>query len=538
MNIQSLQVKFNGVIGAFVILITIAVGATLLVAGNQEGDAQVIDLAARQRLLLVEMKETAVRLITALESESDSQALIQSLQGHLNTFDDSLKVLQAGGIVEVDRVQRAIPAPSLPVATSLEQVQGQWGPFKTALLVLLKPQVDVASDAFYDASLLIADAYGALADTTSASIPLLKAESEAKLARLKNILVMTIAATLILSVLAWFFVRSSIIRPITTLILGIYRMETDSDLTQRVPVSSNDEIGQLSSHFNAMAEKFQTIISELTKAATHIDQEADKLAVIATQTRDGVESQHGQLESVATSMNQMAASAHSIGNDTETAADTTSATVSEALRGQQAVQDSSAVFQNMVAATHRTAEQMAKLEEQADGIGAIVDVIGGVAEQTNLLALNAAIEAARAGEQGRGFAVVAEEVRSLANRTQQSTVEIQKMISQLQENASLAATYMGDGKSQAENSTSHTQQIGASLDHMIDSMEAVKGINTGIASAAQQQSSVTQAMTRSVTEISDAVGNTARRAEQTASSVTNLTDLSTQLRQMVERFKV
>lgn len=538
MKINTLQTKFNAVVVAFVALIFIAVGATFVVAGSQEGDAQVIDLAANQRLLVAQIKETAVRLIATLESESDSAELVKSLSNQVASYDVNLKALTTGGMLSEGEMQIKIPPPSATVALSLEQVQTQWDLYNPALRVLLEPKADVASDAFYDASVLIADAHTPLASASAAVIPLLKSESEAKVELLKNILRLAIAVTLIVSVMAWLFLRSNIIRPITDLAVGIRRMAADSDLTQRVKIKSRDEIGQVSGHFNDMAEKFQAIMSELATAVTGIDREAENLAVIATQTKEGVEGQHRQLESVAASMTEMAASAQSIVDNTETAAETTAETATEAARGQEAVGEGSQILQNTLDAVRHTAEQMLKLEKDAASIGAIVDVIRSIAEQTNLLALNAAIEAARAGDQGRGFAVVAEEVRSLAQRTQKSTVEIQNMITQSQANTELAATTMTEGQSQAEKSTAHSQQIFASLEQMILSIETIKGLNTGIADAAQQQSTVTEVMTQSVTEISDAVGNTASRTEQTADIGANLNSLSSELRRTVDRFKI
>lgn len=538
MNINTLQSKFNVVILVFVALLSIAVGATFVVAESQEGDAQVIDLAAHQRLLVVRMKETALRLIAALESESDSVELTQSLESQINTYDVRLTTLASGGVLTEGDKPLKIPPPSSTVALALEKVYKQWKLYQPALRVLLKPEVDVASDAFYDASARIIDAHVLLDEVTAMVTPFLKVESEDKVQLLKNILLLAILVTLVVSVFAWLFVRTHIILPIYSLNVGLQRMAADSDLTQRVTIKSRDEIGHVSAHFNDMAEKFQSIMSELATAATGIDREADRLAVIASQTNEDAEGQHSRLESLATSMNEMSASAQNIVNNTKAAAETAAEAAIEAVRGQKSVGDSSQVLENMVDAVRHSAEQMEILEKDAAGIGAIVDVIRNIAEQTNLLALNAAIEAARAGEQGRGFAVVADEVRSLAQRTQKSTGEIQNMIGQLQTDTEQVAAFMTEGQSQAENSIAHTEHIFNSLEQMIQAVESIKEHNTGIAAAALQQSAATEIMNQSVTEISDAFGNTTSRTEQTADTGASLTSLSSELRRTVDHFKI
>ena len=185
----------------------------------------------------------------------------------------------------------------------------------------------------------------------------------------------------------------------------------------------------------------------------------------------------------------------------------------------------------------RTASTIQRLETDSQSISKVLEVIRGVAEQTNLLALNAAIEAARAGEQGRGFAVVADEVRTLASRTQQSTIEIQQVIEQLQSGARDAADVMNQGRERVDNSVLQAQQAGASLLRITNAVTSIRDMNVQIASAAEQQSAVSDEISKNVVNINHIADRVTESAGQTAQASSQLAHLASDLQTLVGQFK-
>jgi methyl-accepting chemotaxis protein len=210
----------------------------------------------------------------------------------------------------------------------------------------------------------------------------------------------------------------------------------------------------------------------------------------------------------------------------------------EAQQGKQVVSETTQAISSLANEVDNASTVIQKLESDSESISSILDVIRGIAEQTNLLALNAAIEAARAGEQGRGFAVVADEVRSLANRTQESTQEIQKMIEKLQSGASDAVEVMVKGRDWANTSVEKAEQAASALERITKAVDVINSMNTQIATAAEEQSAVAQEIDRNVTNIHQVSNQTADGATQTAGASDELARLATDLQQLVSHFKL
>jgi methyl-accepting chemotaxis protein len=210
----------------------------------------------------------------------------------------------------------------------------------------------------------------------------------------------------------------------------------------------------------------------------------------------------------------------------------------QALQGKQVVTKTIDAISNVANEVERAAQVIHTLEQNGENIGKVVDVIKNIAEQTNLLALNAAIEAARAGEQGRGFAVVADEVRTLANRTQQSTQEIQTMIETLQSGTSEAVKVMDSGKKEVEHSVEQAMNAGASLDAITTAMATISEMTVQISSASSQQSEVAEQINENVANINRTAHDTAQSAHAAANSSENLLGLSEKLQNLVVRFKI
>jgi len=202
------------------------------------------------------------------------------------------------------------------------------------------------------------------------------------------------------------------------------------------------------------------------------------------------------------------------------------------------VDETIAIINHLADDVEQGASAVNQLREDSENVGTVLDVIRGIAEQTNLLALNAAIEAARAGEQGRGFAVVADEVRTLAGRTQESTQEIQEMIESLQTGSKEAVELMTQSSEQTLSGVQQTGKAGEALTAIANEVERINDMNTQIASAAEEQSSVAEEINHNVVSISQVTSETAQGAEQTARASEDLANLATDLQNMVARFKV
>ncbi|MFQ5471014.1 MAG: methyl-accepting chemotaxis protein [Gammaproteobacteria bacterium] len=313
--------------------------------------------------------------------------------------------------------------------------------------------------------------------------------------------------------------------------------EGEGDLTVAIESKGNDEIADLANGFNAFVAKLRTIIHEASESATHIATATGQLTSIAEMTQQGVNSQQGETEQVATAMNEMTATVQEVARNATDASHAAQEANEHASNGKLVVIETMNLINNLASEVEKSGDVIKELENESQNIGSVMDVIRGIAEQTNLLALNAAIEAARAGEQGRGFAVVADEVRTLAQRTQESTQEIENMIDRLQAGTKNAVVVMQNSHSEAADSVTKAGNAGDALEEITKSVSNISNMNLQIASAAEEQGAVAEEINRNINAINDVVVESADGANQTATACEDLARLTNNLQAMMRQFK-
>lgn len=330
-----------------------------------------------------------------------------------------------------------------------------------------------------------------------------------------------------------------IVKPLRSVGLALAEIsQGEGDLTQRLPDTSRDEVGDLARGFNGFTANIQGVISEVKGAVASLTHSTEQLDSVAKQARGDAELQKGETDQVAAAIHEMAAAVQQVSGSAAQAAEAAQEADRESSDGQAVVAKSISSINQLAEDVNRAAEVIRRLDEDSNQIGSIVSVIQGIAEQTNLLALNAAIEAARAGDQGRGFAVVADEVRSLSARTQQSTEEIHRMIERLQKGAQEAVKVMEAGQAQSRETVDTAELASESLNRIARSVSLITEMNTQIASAAEEQTAVADEVSRSVQEIADI----SERSTHNAASVSEMSGTMAQIEQrlatLVNRFKV
>ena len=362
--------------------------------------------------------------------------------------------------------------------------------------------------------------------------------SEEALSRSVIILVASIATVVVCIALFVIFLRMivSSIAALKNQLDSIARGE--GDLTRRVPIESNDDLGQLATSFNQVLTNLQGMVSTIQTLSDDLANEAKQLSTAASDNDDSVTRQADLISMVATAINEMQSAIEEVAGNASRAAEVTVQAQQRGENSGRIIRDSSEQVQALALQISKAVEVIRKLSEDSENITSVLDVIRGVAEQTNLLALNAAIEAARAGEQGRGFAVVADEVRTLAQRTQQSTQDIQRMITALQTGVSDIVSVMETGSEQAGETERLASEAESELKVILKSMNDISDVNSSVASATEEQTQVIDEINRNIVNINELAAESSRRSGRISGISSTLDSYADQLRQQTGRFRV
>nr|WP_152034986.1 methyl-accepting chemotaxis protein [Pseudomonas ovata] len=348
-----------------------------------------------------------------------------------------------------------------------------------------------------------------------------------------------IAVLLVLLSLVAAYVARSIVKPIKLLTLNLQSLASvEGDLTRQLPVDGNEETAQLAGAFNSFVGKIREMILSLARCAQLLEEHNAQLGHSTQHAADALVRQAEDADQVNHAMEQMALATHNVAQSAQSAAQTTRETDDQAQSMQANVGQTIIAIGDLAAGIRTAALDIQNLGSDVESIGSILDVIRGIAQQTNLLALNAAIEAARAGEQGRGFAVVADEVRSLAQRTQQSTEEIQTKISQLQQGARTAVITMQGSLTGSEAAVEKVSGTVKILEGVSSAVSEINGMNNQIATAAEEQSSIGSEVNQSLSQISQHIKQTQTITARNNALCGQLDELSQELSVLVKRFKV
>ncbi|MBB2495576.1 methyl-accepting chemotaxis protein [Aquipseudomonas ullengensis] len=370
-----------------------------------------------------------------------------------------------------------------------------------------------------------------LHDTSLSQAKQINADAE------RTILVGTLlmlGASVLVALFSLWLVNRNLIGPITTLIDHIAKL-SQGNFGQRVNADRQDELGRLAVAANTLRDFLADTFTRLKHSTSQLDTASGELNAIATLMSQGTREQFSRTDQVATAMHEMSATAQQVASHAADAAGAADDADESARQGGKVMEHTIQTITTMRSEIATTADVIRRLESDSGRIGKVLEVIRGIAEQTNLLALNAAIEAARAGEQGRGFAVVADEVRTLAQRTAESTAEINQIIDTVQTGAVNAVRAIESGQSRSEEGVTQVTEAGAMLQRITGAVEAIRDMNRQIATAAEEQTSVAEDISRNLTEITAIATTNQENVQRTESASHNLHDLSAQLSEVTKR---
>ncbi|QBL09692.1 HAMP domain-containing protein [Rheinheimera sp. D18] len=508
-----------------------------LINVNQKLESEVTHLGMAQQLATLnqftQMKERAGRERAILgevfnrgSANSALLARVSSNMGAFNAYYENFtrmlspvqlsawqQLSQHNSFTEVTRLQQLTT--TSPLEQSLQVDGGQWFDLATLRLAKMSEFEQLLSQH------IVAEAMQLYQ----------QAQRKLWLFALAIVLIVSLLATV-----ATITVRSiaEAVHSIETTIIAL----SQRNLTVRSNYASKDEFGRIAQSTNTMAQELQRILNEIGAATAQIATAAEESSAVTLQTSKGVQQQQQDTEMVATAMHEMSATVRDVASSTAEAAELSETVQQGSADGQTKLEQTIKLIERLSAQVDSTATVIDSVKHDSEAIASVLDVIRGIADQTNLLALNAAIEAARAGEQGRGFAVVADEVRTLAQRTAQSTGDIQRMIEVLQQGAIKASDAMRLSLDQAHEGSDKVAETGEILASVLLGINSINDKNMQIASAAEQQSTVAEDINRKILSISDVAAQTSAGATQMASTSHELADLAEQLQMLVNRFKL
>ncbi|MBT1119224.1 HAMP domain-containing methyl-accepting chemotaxis protein [Stutzerimonas nitrititolerans] len=486
-------------------------------------DAPVMHFDAQQAGLALAAIELAkqnrqLRFAVSIYRGSETDEALQAMTRQFEASREAYRLLEGKFVGEQAEKHRQFQ-------TQVEEYIG--------LIAKMPPLVEQERQARRDMDASFQKAYASVGQIVEGQIAKSKADAVAS-----DILMFSVTAlALVLAgLISWLIVRQ-ITRPLKNA-LSIAEAIGAGDMTEVAVERRGDEFGALLGSLDKTRQNLRGLLLHVTDSTIQLASAAEELSAVTEQTSAGVSSQRQETDQVATAMNEMAATVHEVAQNAQEASSAAQRADNQAAHGSVVLQRALTQIGKLTDEVSLSTDAVNRLNEESVSISTVLTVINGIAEQTNLLALNAAIEAARAGEAGRGFAVVADEVRGLAQRTQESTAQIEQLIAGLQSRARGASDMMNASNTLAQDTVVLAREVETGLNEVVQTISLIQAMNMQIATAAEEQSSVAEEINRSVLNVRDVAEQSAAAVEETAASTAELARLGNELQSRVSFFKV
>ncbi len=509
--------------GLLFLMSLLIIGSVYLTLQKQKSDAIVINLAGRQRMLTQKMTKEMLNLLQGEQTENERNLLLSTI----NVFDVTLRALYNGGNAPLDLKMtrfRKIPPSRGVVRAQLEKVRNLWEKFKEHLTAILNQGEGVGRDSLY-----ILEHNIELLQEMNKAVGLMQKEAEKKITALRTLIGILGILSLFIFIVS-FRIAGSIVNPLKEFVEK-FKAGTKGDLTVRMSIDSEDEIGEMAQSFNQFMDSLNTLIC----SAKDVSHAASQSVSESTEIINGFVSSSRELsskaESIASATEELNATVKEIADVTRQANEGSEGVAEMAVQGTNELKNLIDQIQNVVNVEQEFAEKFNRLNKDSAQVSDVVVVINDIADKTNLLALNAAIEAARAGEAGRGFSVVAEEIRKLAEKTKDSTKEIRDVIEKIQKDINTMSEEVNNNVDIIKEMAAKALDVGNLIEQMNQTISEVRTFIDHVASATEEQALATSDISQNITNISAALS-------QYTQSMTDISSTMEQLSEKVEEMNV